>query len=68
MIRPGDTITIKDKFHPIIRDMMESMAGHITPEWLDVNPSELSIKVVPKPNADDVPFDVNMNVVVEFYR
>jgi small subunit ribosomal protein S4 len=67
-VRPGDTITIKDKFHPIIRDMMESMAGHITPEWLDVNPSELSIKVVTKPNADDVPFDVNMNLVVEFYR
>lgn len=67
-VRPGDTITLKEGLHPVIRDMMESMAGHITPEWLDVNPSELTIKVVTEPNPDDVPFDVNMNLVVEFYR
>lgn len=67
-VRPGDTITLKEGLHPVIRDMMESMAGHITPEWLDVNPSELAIKVVTEPSADDVPFDVNMNLVVEFYR
>ncbi len=67
-VRPGDVITLKEGLHPVIRDMMESMAGHITPEWLDVNPSELTIKVVTEPNPDDVPFDVNMNLVVEFYR
>jgi len=64
----GDTITIKPGLHDVIRDMMESMAGHIVPEWLDVNPSELSVKVVSTPTSDQAPFDINMNLVVEFYR
>ena len=67
-VHPGDEITIKERLHPVVRDMMESMAGHITPEWMDVNPAELKIRVVTTPHADDIPFDVNMNLVIEFYR
>ena len=47
---------------------MESMAGHIVPPWLDVNPAELTAKVLAVPTADQVPFDVNTNLIVEFYR
>lgn len=67
-VRPGDVITIKESLHAVVRDMMESMAGHIVPEWLEVNPAELTARVVGAPSAEDVPFDVNMNLVVEFYR
>jgi len=67
-VSPGDVITIKERLHPVVRDMMESMAGHLVPDWLEVNPAELTIRVVAEPHPDDVPFDVNMNLVVEFYR
>lgn len=67
-VKPGDVITLKEGLHPVVRDMMESMAGHIVPEWLEVNPAELTTRVATEPHADDVPFDVNMNLVVEFYR
>ncbi len=67
-VSSGDTISLKDGIHVLARDNMESLAGHIVPEWLDVNPSELTVKAVSTPTSDQVPFDVNTNLIVEFYR
>jgi small subunit ribosomal protein S4 len=64
----GETVTLREGIHKLAREQMESLAGHITPGWIAVNPSELSIKVVAKPTSDQIPFDVNTNLIVEFYR
>lgn len=64
----GDSITFKKKVHGLIRDNMESIVGHIVPEWLDFTPADLSVRVAAEPTADQVPFDVNTNLIVEFYR
>ena len=47
---------------------MESLAGHMVPGWMEVNPAELTTKVVAQPTSDQIPFDVNTNLIVEFYR
>jgi len=60
-VRVGDTIQLRDRIHPLARENMESMAGHIVPAWVETNPSELSV-------TDQIPFDVNTNLIVEFYR
>jgi small subunit ribosomal protein S4 len=69
---PGDVITLAGKegegIHKLARENMESMAGHVVPGWMDVNPAELTIKVLAIPTPDQVPFDVNTNLIVEFYR
>lgn len=67
-VKVGDTITFKTKVNTLIRDNMESIVGHIVPEWIDFTPSELTIKIVALPTSDQVPFDVNTNLIVEFYR
>lgn len=67
-IKPGDTIKLRPRIEKLARENMESMAGHIVPGWMDVNPSELSIKVLALPTPDQIPFDVNTNLIVEFYR
>jgi len=67
-VQPGDKITLREKAHKLARENMESLAGHIVPEWLDANPSELSVSVVAAPTSDQVPFDVNTNLIVEFYK
>ncbi len=67
-ISPGDVITFKEKSHKLIRENMESMAGHQVPGWVDVNPAELSVRVLTMPTSDQIPFDVNTNLIVEFYR
>ena len=68
VISVGDVITIKDKTQKLIRDNMESMAGHVVPGWIEVNPAELTAKVTSLPTSDQIPFDVNTNLIIEFYR
>jgi small subunit ribosomal protein S4 len=67
-VRVGDRITFRKKVHGLIRDSMESIVGHIVPEWLEFTPAELSVRVAAEPTSDQVPFDVNTNLIVEFYR
>ena len=64
----GDVITLKPRIHKLVRENMESLAGHEVPGWLDFNPSELTLRVVARPTSDQIPFDVNANLIVEFYR
>lgn len=67
-VKVGDVITFKPRIHALLRDNMESIVGHIVPDWLDFTPSELTIRIVSLPTTDQVPFDVNTNLIVEFYR
>ena len=67
-LKPGDVITLKDGIHKVVRENMESLAGHIVPNWLELNPSELSARIIATPVPDQIPFDVNTNLIVEFYR
>lgn len=68
MVEVGDTITFKPKAQKLAREAMESLAGYEVPGWLELNPSELNLKVVALPTVDQVPFDVNTNLIIEFYR
>jgi len=67
-VNVGDKVTIRDKSQKYVRDNMESIAGHIVPAWLEVNPSEMATQVVGLPTQDQIPFDVNTNLIIEFYR
>jgi small subunit ribosomal protein S4 len=67
-VNRGDVITLRPRIHTLAKDNMESMAGHVVPGWMEVNPAELSIKVLSAPGREEIPFDVNTNLIVEFYR
>jgi len=64
----GDIVSVREKLHKLARENMESLAGHEVPGWIEFNPSELTAKVVAVPAADQIPFDINPNLIVEFYR
>ena len=65
----GDEIKLKkDSGTKLVRENMESLPGHEVPGWLEYNPSTLAARIVATPTPDQVPFDVNMNLIVEFYR
>lgn len=68
MVKVGDVITLKEKVHKLAREAMESLAGHEIAGWIEFNPSELTIKIVALPSTDQIPFDINANLIVEFYR
>ena len=61
-------ITMRDGLHKLVRENMESLAGHVVPGWIEVNPAELAVKVLATPSSEQIPFDVNTNLIVEFYR
>jgi len=64
----GDVITFRPKAQKLAKEQMESMAGFEVPGWVDLNPSELTVRVVALPTTDQIPFDVNTNLIIEFYR
>ncbi len=67
-VKVGDVITLKPKIQKNIREVMETMSGHEVPGWVNVNPGELTVRISALPTPDQVPFGVNMNLIVEFYR
>ena len=68
-VKVGDKITIKkEKLKAIVRENLESLPGHEVPSWLGFDPSTLTGDIVAVPTSDQVPFDVNMNLIIEFYR
>ncbi len=67
-VKPGDVITFKEGIHKLLRDNMEQGAGHNVPNWLEWNPAQLTAKINALPVPEDVPFEVNMNLIIEFYR
>ncbi len=65
----NDEITIKkDNCKKVVRDNLETMAGHNVPAWLSFDPSTLTARVLDVPTSDQIPFDVNVNLIVEYYR
>jgi len=68
LVNVGDVITLKPKAQKIAKESMESMAGHEVPGWMELNPAESTLKIVALPTSDQIPFDVNTNLIIEFYR
>jgi len=66
--KAGHTITFKEGIHKVLRDNMEQNAGHNVPAWIEFNPAQLTARVNALPTPEDVPFEVNMNLIIEFYR
>ena len=55
------------RIEKLARENMESMAGHEVPGWLGFNPAELKATVNCSSRRRSA-FDVNTNLIVEFYR
>ena len=68
LVEPGQVITFREKAHKVLRDNMEQNAGHNVPGWLEWNPAQMTARVVSVPAPEDVPFEVNLNLIIEFYR
>lgn len=67
-LKPGDEIQVREKSQKFVRIQMETLAGHEVPAWLSYDPSTLVARVEASPTPDQVPFDVNVNLIIEFYR
>ncbi|MGA2232965.1 MAG: 30S ribosomal protein S4 [Tepidisphaeraceae bacterium] len=68
LVEPGQTITFKESIQKVLRENMEQNAGHNVPNWLEWQPVQMIAKINALPVLEDVPFEVNLNLIIEFYR
>ncbi len=64
----NSVITFKEKAVKLLRESMESLAGHQVPAWLEFNPAQLEARVIAIPVPEQIPFEIDANKIIEFYR
>ena len=67
-VKEGDVITLRQKSTE--SEMFKSLregTGAVTPKWLTFDAPTLTGTVVKKPEREDIDFEVQENMIVEFY-
>lgn len=69
IVKLGDEIAVKEtsKSLPKFRSLIENIDNKKNPQWLDVNKTNYTAKVVSLPTRDDVDFEIQENLIVELY-
>lgn len=65
----GDVITVKPKSLSAtpFKNMKETMTKKEIPGWLHINKENLEAKVTSLPQSDDLPKNVDMTLIIEYY-
>ena len=69
IVKAGDVVAVKESSRSSekIKALADALATKTAPKWLDVNKDALSCKVATLPARDDVDFEFNEQLIVEFY-
>ena len=68
-VKVGDVIAIKEgkRDNAKIKGLIEGLASKLSPKWLEVDRTNAVAKVIALPERDDIDFDFNEQLIVEFY-
>ena len=68
-VKVGDVIAIKENSRDLanVKALMEKLSTRLTPKWLEVNKENATAKVVALPAREDIDFEINEHLIVEFY-
>ena len=69
VVRPGDKVEVREthRAREPFKIAKETLRSHQTPEWLTVDPASLTGSIVAPPSRDQMPLDLNEQLVVEYY-
>ncbi|MGL5973537.1 MAG: 30S ribosomal protein S4 [Oscillospiraceae bacterium] len=69
LLKPGDVLEVceKSKTNEKIKTIVEANASRPTPMWLDFDANTMVSKVNKLPNRDEIDFDVEEQLIVEYY-
>ena len=69
LVKAGDVVTINESSTDSakIKELLEECASKHAPKWLDVNTENGTAKVVTLPAREDIDFEINEQLIVEFY-
>jgi len=68
-VKPGDRIEVRESHRDRepFKIAKQTLASHQAPDWLAVDPVQLSGSVVSAPRRDQMPMELNEQLVVEYY-
>ena len=68
-LKPGDRIEVREsrRAREPFKLARETLRSQQTPDWLTVDPAALSGTVSTDPRRDQMPLDLNEQLVVEYY-
>jgi len=68
-LRPGDRIEVRASRtgREPFKIAKETLRSHQPPEWLSVDPAKLAGTIIDQPRRDQMPLDLNEQLVVEYY-
>ncbi len=69
-VKPGDKVSIREKSRKQLRieeALRISKELDLTPEWVDVDAKKMTGVFTSLPERDDLPADINENLIVELY-
>jgi small subunit ribosomal protein S4 len=68
-LKPGDRVAVREshKAREPFKIARETLRSHQPPEWLSVDPASLSATINTPPPRDQMPLDLNEQLVVEYY-
>jgi len=68
-VRPGDTIEVREsrRSREPFKTAKETLKNHQAPDWLSIDAAKLSGNVADVPRRDQMPLDLNEQLVVEYY-
>jgi small subunit ribosomal protein S4 len=68
-IAEGDRVEVRttSRKQPYFKQLDDALRGTQRPDWLSVEPDKMAGSVIGLPNRDQMPLDLNEQLVVEFY-
>jgi len=69
LVKPGDRIEVREsrRSREPFKVAKETLRSHLAPEWVTIDPSNLAGTVSTPPSRDQMPLDLNEQLVVEYY-
>lgn len=69
LVKPGDEIKVRDikKNNPVLLENITGDGSVVIPEWITVNPKELSLKVNRLPEREEIDLPVQEHLIIELY-
>lgn len=68
-VKVGDVISVREKSKDIdiFKSVREEGPSQLVPKWVELNQEALSGKVLALPTSEDLDFELQYNLIVEFY-
>jgi small subunit ribosomal protein S4 len=69
VIKPGDRVEVRESHRERapFKVAKETLRSYTPPDWLSIEPAKLGGSVVSLPRRDQMPLDLNEQLVVEYY-